>query len=163
LEAGIVTAQAQLKRSHEQIAVLEATTAEANARAENARLETERIKKEFAWRRLTSQQLEVLVPLLRANKAQLSQIAIVRIGDMEAQIFANDLIRAFSLAEIKVAISSGGAIIPPPYGLRATGPSAAFIKKLFGKVGVEVVDINTARDVTDILVGVKVPPNFNSP
>jgi hypothetical protein len=115
-------ARADAARANERTSTLELATAEAvkeqeRLREANSRLQLELQK--FASRRLTQEQGAAISTALRGSPCS---IAMISLGDMEASVFAADILAALTAATCQVQRSFAGQMSPPSYGLIVAEP-----------------------------------------
>lgn len=96
--------------------ILKIQLAEATERAARAELETERLRAQFAWRRISAEQIEKVLGVL-ADKPKLS-IRIEYVGaDPESNTFAHEIGGLFKKADWKVAYTSASYSDEVKFGL----------------------------------------------
>ncbi len=139
--------------------------AEANERAEIAHLETtkaqlalEKLRSQFAGRRLTEERAQQLVAALSQIRAQVPDVIFRRLGDMEANVFATDLIEAFARAGIHVQVNEVGVFAPPQYGLVVIDGPDGPVRHVLAAVGISAQTRAGVVGTPQILVNLKPPP-----
>jgi len=136
-----------------------AEIAKANEAAEKARLEQERLRAQLAWRRLTQDQYNHFVGVLRTAPAKIS---VVNPNEAEAQNFANDLTRAFRAAGWEVAQGTNVVAGPVQVGLMLHQLSSTvphLVATALTQIGFDVVVYHgVPDDKLQLVVGVKPPP-----
>lgn len=114
----------QIAQANERSAQAEQHAAQANEAAERERLARTKIEERLAWRRVNPQQHSLFVGMLSPYKG--STVELEKFGDLEASIFADDIIRVLSDSKWLVRLSMIGQDstlyigpgLNPKYGLR---------------------------------------------
>ena len=111
----------------------------------------------FAPRRLVDADARILQDGLSKLKNTVPEVSVTRLGDMEAWLYANDIIAAFQAAGIRVAYNTIGTMTPPVYGVLVyEDQSNAAISSALMKAGVLVrSEPQGGRPITQIVVGLK--------
>jgi hypothetical protein len=103
---------------------VELEAAQQRERAAKAERELTELRHRIAPRRLSAEQRASIVASIRSTPAQ---IGIVRLGDAEAGVFADDLVAALREAGWTVQVAFVGMTAPPRYGLSVHAQSATAI------------------------------------
>lgn len=127
----IAEAQADAAKANEHAKALEKAVAEANSRgeeakanAERANLEQERIRQQLAWRRLTREQHDSIAAAVRRFSLNAPLNVEVPLGDVEAAVFAADLVRTFRDGGLPVDDPVANNWMTPPFGIIVRHPGA---------------------------------------
>lgn len=137
--------------------------------AEEARLETERLKKQLAWRDVTSKQAEALRMALQKTPIEVTVFWIA--GDAEGSAFARRLAEVLLSAGSKIsAFAPMGMLGQEKHGLSISGSEREECELLASALraigfGAVPVDINHRKPdgtkyFTNIFVGYRDPPSF---
>jgi hypothetical protein len=170
LELETETAKAALGKANAEIANANATAAAANERAAalekeaaQARAEQERLKVQLAWRRITKEQHDNLVLILRPHKMAIRARYVA--PDPEASQFAKEIIQT---------LKDAGAIVQEFLELKAPFPLGVIVGKTadgrsdllasaFQGAGIATTigesPLNNPKNEVDIFIGSK-PPLF---
>jgi len=117
-----LTREADLAKEHE-IALINQSASDANARAaeanriaEQERLARLRIEERLAWRRVSPKEHSAIVAALKQYAG--TRVYVVKLGDPEAGVFADDLMKTLTDSKWAVAERDMGTVVPTPYGLQ---------------------------------------------
>lgn len=118
------------------------------------------IEKKMAWRRITLEQHDEFVSVLKAHRG--SVVGLEQLGEQEARTFADDLIKVLSDSGWNVVKSFSGMVSPPPYGLicivddsTPAGKALGALLKTLPTANVRFAPVKGG--VASILVGLKPP------
>jgi hypothetical protein len=104
--------------AHERAAFLERDSAQ-------ARMEQEKLRQQLAWRRITKEQHDIIVNVVRSHQLADPLDVSVPLGDAEAATFAADIIRTLRDGALPVKDASAGVWMPiPPSGIVLNQPGA---------------------------------------
>jgi hypothetical protein len=132
---------------------------EANERAAKANLETERLRQQFASRRLSAEQAKLLLVELNRIREEISLVTIFRLGEIEANAYATDILKVFSGAGIRTNVIDSGSMSPPTYGIYISGTGKAKILAAFAAAEIEAKTSPTSEiTFPSIVIGLKPPP-----
>ncbi len=140
-------------------AIERAAIAEENTEKEKfARL---KLEERFAWRRISSKDHDALVAALESHAG--ATVEVTKLGDMEAGVFADDLIKTLRDSGWLVTVNFAGMMAPPPYGLQCSINENLPAGKLLSVAFKSLPTAAIAPDpnlpvVARILVGLKPPP-----
>jgi hypothetical protein len=135
--------------------------AEANRVAEEEKLARLKIEERMAGRRVTKELHDRFVPILKPFGGSVA--GVTKLGDMEAGVFADDIIKLLQDSNWTVVVNSVGTASPPRYGLAGViderteaGKALASAIKMLPTASVESRSLT--RGVASIFVGLKPPP-----
>ena len=114
----------------------------------------------FAPRRLTDADARLLRAALSKVKNTVPEVSITRLGDMEAYLFASDLMAAFESAGIKVVSNTIGQLTPPVYGIVVyEDQTSGVITSTLAEAGLQARSVPPGgRPVPQIVIGLKPSP-----
>lgn len=114
----------------------------------------------FAPRRLTDADASLLRVALSKERSAVPEVSITRLGDMEAYLYASDLMAAFEAAGIRVVVNTIGHVTPPVYGIVVyEDQTNGVIVPALAEAGIQArAEAPGSRSVPQIIVGLKPPP-----
>jgi len=112
-------------------------------------------------RQLTQKQKEILYNDLKPFNGR--TVHIIKLGDREAALYADEIIRILTSSGIKVSLTTIGILGPPKYGVFISNKPSIFaesVLKAFNRAGVDFTsDIglgqNMSREEINILIGLR--------
>jgi hypothetical protein len=135
--------------------------ADANRMAEQERLARIKIEETLAWRRISPGEYKALVSALRPHAG--ASVQVLKLGDMEAATFADDLIKTLRDSGWLVNVESAEYVVPIPYGLQCsidgTIPAGrALAEVLKALPTAQIRSVSGSPPVARIVVGLRPPP-----
>ena len=114
----------------------------------------------FAPRRLTDADTRSLRAALSKVRNAVPEVSITRLGDMEAYLYASDLMAAFQAAGIQVIGNTIGQLTPPVYGIVVyEDQTSGAVTSALAEAGLQVrAEPPGGRSAPQIVVGLKPSP-----
>jgi hypothetical protein len=168
-EKDLADVQNMVAGANERAARAEEGAADANRLAEQERLARIKIEERMAWRRVSPKQHQTFVEALRPYKGSI--VELEKFGDLEASVFADDILRVLSDSGWNVRLSVTGQRatlyigpgLNPMYGLRIevndalpAGRALASVFKELNAVSITRMS-STGQVVAHIQVGIRPP------
>ncbi len=153
--------KAETEKAHAEAAKANENAARLQREAEQARLEIVKLNQKMAWRRLSSNQYQILVNELKKNT--FTEVWLTFVGDdPESITFREDINRAFSEAGIEAKFYSGYKVA---VGLSIKGPDGKekdALRSAFAEAGLQLDEgqgdsLHNGKKL-EITVGTKPPP-----
>ena len=118
------------------------------------------VNDKFAPRRLTDSDARSLRAALAKVRSMVPEVSITRLGDMEAYLYASDLMAAFEAAGIRVVVNTIGQVTPPMYGVVVyEDQTNGVIASSLAQAGIQArVEALGTRLAPQIVVGLKPSP-----
>ena len=135
--------------------------ADANRIAEQERLARIKIEERLAWRRITPKEHDSLILMLKPHAG--ATVELLKLGDIEAGIFADDLIKTLRDSGWLVTVNFAGVMAPPPYGLQCSVNESlpageALANALKSLPTAQIRSVSGGPPIAKILVGLGPPP-----
>jgi len=114
----------------------------------------------FAPRRLTDADSRLLKAALSKVRSAIPEVSITRLSDMEAYLYANELMAAFADAGVRVVANTIGDLSPPVYGIVVyENQTNKVIASALATAGLQARDEPLGdRSAPQIVVGLKPSP-----
>jgi len=114
----------------------------------------------FGPRHLTDADSRLLKVALYKVRGDIPEVSITRFSDMEAYLYANELMVAFVEAGVRVVVNTIGERSPPLYGIVVyEDHTSGVISSALAAAGVQApVEPLGARSAPQIVVGLQPPP-----
>lgn len=157
-EAGTATALVETAAIKERANKLELEAAKQRERAARAEKELLELQQRLAWRTFTTEQKRRFIAELSQFRG--TRVVLLRIGDMEADLFARQIISILREAKWSLTENFAGVLGPPEYGVVCTyppgdRPAETFIGLL--ESANILVERREGREL-QITVGLRTPP-----
>lgn len=152
---------AEIARLHSVTAEALKQAADANRTAEEERLARIKIEEKLAWRRIDAAEHDRIVSALKPHGG--AAVEVLKLGDIEAATFADDLIEALRDSGWLVTVNISGYVVPTPYGLQCSVNEALPAGKALAKVlrtlpTAQIHPLSGSPPVAKIVVGLRPPP-----
>lgn len=153
--------------SNERIAAAQKKTAALEVRAASLNREAQQLKAELTWRRLTEEQAQTLVRVLKAHQGLPIQVQGVY-ADPEAAQFHHDIYSTFEAAGLKPTVYTGLERATGLWVASTNDSGVAALQNAFSAAGIELHrrpdhGFGAATDKLVVVVGSKPPRFFSSP
>jgi hypothetical protein len=161
LQSEIERVRSDTAKAMERAARAEQQAAESNKTAEQERLARIKIEERLAHRRIGEKEHRALVAALKSHAG--ARIDVFKLmGDLEAEPFADEIIRILKDSGWDVMTTAGGVRLPPVYGLHCvvndTLPAGRALAEAFKSLPTAHIVSNPSLPiVAEIVVGMKPP------
>jgi hypothetical protein len=137
--------------------------AEADERAESEKLERIKIEERLAWRRITPEQHDVMVEILRPYAGTRAMVASLSPANGESKAFAAAIFEVFKDAGWQVPLVLGNTAPNPPTGVicridMSTSAGQALKVAMQGLPDVVFQSVKFDESLGNIIVGLRPPP-----